>query len=207
MASRRARDTAVKIGRAMGDDGYVAGRNPKAQTVRNMLLAMAAVIPVAFVSYVFIPHDDSKNAVRTVDYRVELDTARRAAPYPVAAPAGLGGDWRATSVSYKAGGKEGSVWHLGFLDPDTEYVAVEQSDGPAGSFIDGASQHAEKTSKTQRVGDATWRQYEGPKYNALVREEKGVTTVVTGTAAPERLVQMAAALKTAKGAGEGAGNG
>ncbi|MEV4922466.1 DUF4245 domain-containing protein [Streptomyces roseoverticillatus] len=185
----------------------MAGRNPKAQTVRNMMLAMAAVIPVAFVSYVFIPHDENNDPVRTVDYRVELDTARRAAPYPVAAPAGLGGDWRATSVSYQAGGKDGSVWHLGFLDPDTEYVAVEQSDGPPGAFIDSASQRAVKTPKTERVGDATWRQYEGEKYNALVREEKGVTTVVTGTASHERLMQMAAALKAEKGAVKGAGNG
>ncbi len=172
-----------------------------------MVLAMAVIIPVAFVSYVFIPHGEGKgmvaeSAVPTVDYRVELDTARRAAPYPVAAPAGLGGDWRATSVSYRAGGtggKEGSVWHLGFLDPETQYVAVEQSDGPAGAFIDGVSQRAVKTGRTQRVGDATWRQYEGEKYNALVREERGVTTVVTGTASPERLTEMAAALKARKG--------
>ncbi|MCQ8770208.1 DUF4245 domain-containing protein [Streptomyces telluris] len=182
----------------------MAGRNPKAQTVRNMVLAMAVIIPVAFVSYVFIPHDEGRasDAVPTVDYRVELDTARRAAPYPVAAPAGLDKDWRATSVSYRAGGtggKEGSVWHLGFLDPDTEYVAVEQSDGPARAFIDGASQRAVKTDRTQRVGDATWRHYEGEKYNALVREERGVTTVVTGTASAERLAEMAAALKSKKG--------
>ncbi|MFI9205340.1 DUF4245 domain-containing protein [Streptomyces sp. NPDC053048] len=176
----------------------MAGRNPKAQTIRNMLLAMAVVIPVAGVSYVFIPHDESKDPVRTVSYRVELDTARRAAPYAVAAPEGLGDGWRATSVSYKPQGAEGSVWHLGFLDPQTQYVAVEQSDGPARPFIDSASQRAEKTGRTQKVGDVVWQRYEGPKYNALVREERGVTTVVTGTASHERLTEMAAALKAEK---------
>ncbi|MBZ6476532.1 DUF4245 domain-containing protein [Streptomyces griseocarneus] len=181
----------------------MAGRNPKAQTIRNMLLAMVVVIPVAGISYLFIPHDQSGDPVRTVGYRVELDTARRAAPYAVAAPEGLGDDWRATSVSYKPKGEMGSVWHLGFLDPQTEYVAVEQSDGPARAFIDSVSQRAEKTGKTQRVGDATWQRYEGPKYNALVREERGVTTVVTGTASYERLGEMAGALKATKAA-EGA---
>ncbi|MEU7132107.1 DUF4245 domain-containing protein [Streptomyces sp. NPDC046261] len=176
----------------------MAGRNGKTQTIRNMVLSMAVVVPVAGLSYLFIPHDESKDPIRTVSYRVELDTARRAAPYAVAAPEGLGKDWRATSVSYKAGGKDGSVWHLGFLDPQTQYVAVEQSDGPARPFIDEVSQRAEKTHETATVGDTTWQRYEGPKYNALVREEKGVTTVVTGTASYERLKEMAAALKAGK---------
>ncbi|PAU45919.1 hypothetical protein CK936_26890 [Streptomyces albireticuli] len=176
----------------------MAARSAKAQTVRNMMLSLAVVVPVAFVSYVFIPHDESNDPVKTVGYRVELDTARRAAPYAVAAPEGLAEGWRATSVSYRAGGKEGSLWHLGFLDPQKEYVAVEQSDGPAAEFIDEVSQRAERTSGTQKVGDSTWRRYAGEKYNALVREERGVTTVVTGTASYERLGEMAAALKAEK---------
>ncbi|MEU4208729.1 DUF4245 domain-containing protein [Streptomyces sp. NPDC026206] len=176
----------------------MAGRNGKTQTIRNMLLSMAVIVPVAGLSYLFIPHDESKDPIRTVNYRVELDTARRAAPYAVAAPEGLGGDWRATSVSYKAHGREGSEWHLGFLDPQTQYVAVEQSDGPARSFIDNVSRRAEKTGKAEQVAGATWQRYEGPKYNALVREESGVTTVVTGTASYERLTEMAAALKARK---------
>ncbi|MGW1071380.1 DUF4245 domain-containing protein [Streptomyces sp. NPDC002537] len=175
--------------------GGVAGRNPKAQTVRNMLLAMMVIVPIALVSYIFIPHDEHKDPIRTVDYRVELDTARRAAPYPVAAPEGLSAGWRATSVSYRAGGKDGSAWHLGFLDPETQYVAVEQSDAPAAAFIDNVTRGAVKTPRTEQVGEATWRHYEGEKYNALVREEHGVTTVVTGTADGDRLTKMAAALK------------
>ncbi|MBT2387065.1 DUF4245 domain-containing protein [Streptomyces sp. ISL-11] len=172
-----------------------------------MILSLAVVVPIALVSYVFIPHDDGKNAVKTVGYRVELDTARRAAPYPVAAPEGLGEGWRATSVSYRAGGKQGSAWHLGFLDPTEEYVAIEQSDGPAEEFIDSASQRASRTARTQQVAGATWRRYEGEKYNALVREERGVTTVVTGTASYERLTEMAAALKAERTRPEGAAKG
>ncbi|MEV4438543.1 DUF4245 domain-containing protein [Streptomyces sp. NPDC049577] len=179
----------------------MAGRNGKTQTIRNMVLSLAVVVPVAVLSYLFIPHDGGgADPVKAVSYRVELMTARRAAPYAVAAPEGLGEGWRATSVSYRAGGagKEGSVWHLGFLDPERQYVAVEQSDGPAVAFIDGVTQGAEKTATTQRIGDAVWTRYEGPKYNALVREERGVTTVVTGTASNANLTSMAAALKAEK---------
>ncbi|MFI9719031.1 DUF4245 domain-containing protein [Streptomyces sp. NPDC052396] len=174
----------------------MAGRNGKNQTVRNMVLSLAVVVPMAGISYLFIPHDSrGMEPARTVDYRVELDTARRAAPYPVLAPEGLPGTWRATSVTYRVDQRDGKVWHLGFLDPDAQYVQLEQSDGPSVAFIDDTTQHAEKTGRTQRVGDALWQRYEGPKYNALVRQERGVTTVVAGTASEERLTQMAAALK------------
>ncbi|GHF15642.1 hypothetical protein GCM10010359_16290 [Streptomyces morookaense] len=182
----------------MGDDGDVAGRDGKKQKIRNMVLSMAVVIPVAWVSYLFIPHDAGKDPVRPIGYQVELDAARRAAPYAVAAPQGLGKDWRATSVRYEPQTKMGSVWHLGFLDPQTQYVGIEQSNGSPAVFVDDATQQAEKTDKTVQAGGLTWQRYEGSKYNALVHEGSGVTTVVTGTATFERLTEMAAALKAEK---------
>ncbi|KOG86472.1 DUF4245 domain-containing protein [Streptomyces varsoviensis] len=182
----------------MRDYGRVAGRSAKKQTVRNMILSLAVIVPVAVVSYVFIPHDQHNDPIKTVSYRVELDTARRAAPYPVAAPVGLPEGWRATSVSYDGDGKEGAAWHLGFLDPEKQYVAVEQSDGPSAVFIDSVTRQAAKTGKTERVDGATWDLYEGEKYDALVRTERGVTTVVTGTAPHGQLTRMAAALKAEK---------
>lgn len=166
------------------------------QTVRGMVLSMAVIGAVAASIYVFIPHDDSADPLKPVDYRVELITARRAAPYPVAAPVGLPETWKATSVSYD--GQDGNAWHLGFLDPEREYVAVEQSSGPAEKFVHRVSQRAAKTEKTLRVGGESWQRWEGPKYDALVREEKGVTTVITGTASPGRLTEMAEALEAKK---------
>ncbi|MGK5638788.1 DUF4245 domain-containing protein [Streptomyces sp. URMC 126] len=177
----------------------MAARNGKNKTVRNMLLSLAVVVPVAGTGYFVLPHEGTgRDPVKTVGYQVEVASARRAAPYPVVAPEGLGADWRATSVWYRQERGEGKVWHLGFIDPDTEYVQIEQSDGPAGDFIEDSTQHAEATKRTQRVGDTVWQRYEGEKYNALVRTERGVTTVLAGTASDRRLVEMAAALRDGK---------
>ncbi|WP_251020385.1 DUF4245 domain-containing protein [Streptomyces sp. ISL-98] len=175
--------------------GGVASMKGK-QTVRDMVLSMAVIGAVAGGVYLLVPHDDSLDPIKPVDYRVELITARRAAPYPVAAPVGLPKTWRPTSVSYE--GQDGNAWHLGYLDPDGEYVAVEQSTGDAEKFIAEVSQDATKTDRTQQVGGDSWQRWEGPKYDALVRQEKGATTVVTGTASHERLTKMAAALETKK---------
>ncbi|GAA2627918.1 DUF4245 domain-containing protein [Streptomyces axinellae] len=177
-----------------------ADKKRGAQAVRDMVISLAVIILAAYVVYLFVPHDDKKDPVKPVSYGVELSSARRAAPYPVAAPVGLSKDWRATSVRYSADGTEGAAWHLGFMTPDDEYAAVEQSErGDRRSpdrFIRDVSQGAEKTAKKQRVDGEEWTRYKGPKYDALVRpaaDGKSVT-VVTGTATFEQLGELAGAL-------------
>lgn len=172
----------------------VASKRGK-QTVRDMILSMLVITAVAGVVYLFIPHDDKADPIKAVDYRVELATARRAAPYPVAAPDGLSKGWKPTSVSYE-GRDGGAGWHLGFLDPDDRYVAVEQSTAPAKKYVPEVSRDAENTGRTREVSGRAWEVWEGPKYDALVLHAEGVTTVVTGSAPSDRLAEMAAALKT-----------
>ncbi|WP_079131952.1 DUF4245 domain-containing protein [Streptomyces nanshensis] len=212
----------------MSDDGGVAaeaeqpGRRRGGGTVRGMVPSLAVVLLAAFVIYLFVPHDESVDPVKPVGYKVELESARRAAPYPVLAPVGLPAKWRATSVRYASQGTEhteGHAWHLGFVTPDTEYAAVEQSDEqrPA-KYVESVTQGARKTSQTVRVRGEEWTRYEGGKYDALVRtataaeqsaEGKGrgergasdearhrpYTTVVTGTASFAQLEKMAEALR------------
>lgn len=178
----------------MGDDGAVAGMRGN-QTVRDMVLSMAVIGVVSGGIYLVIPHDESKNPIKTVDYDVELASARRAAPYPVLAPKDLPRDWRATSVTYRGAGGEGAHWHLGYLTANEQYVAVEQSDARPAAFIAQVTQRAEPAGGTVKAGGSTWKRYEGGKYQALVREQKDVTTVVTGTASFEDLQRMAAALR------------
>ncbi|OAR24585.1 hypothetical protein A8W25_19585 [Streptomyces sp. ERV7] len=176
----------------------MAGTRGK-QSVRNMLQSLAVIGIAVAVIYMFVPHDGKKDPVKAVDYRVELLTVRRAAPYPVAAPVGLPDQdkWKATSVTYD--GQADNAWHLGFLDPDKEYVAIEQSSAPdRDKFVKSVAKRAAKTDRTQEIAGATWRRWEGPKYDALVREDKGSTTVVTGTAGFAQLERMAAALELKK---------
>ncbi|MFJ1600522.1 DUF4245 domain-containing protein [Streptomyces sp. NPDC088261] len=179
-------------------EAEAAKRGRGRQSVRDMFLSMLVIGAVVAVIYVFIPHDEKADPVRAVDYRVELLTARRAAPYPVVAPTGLSDGWKPTSVSYER--QNADAWHLGYLDPDGEYVAVEQSTMPARKYVTDVTQRAENTGRTQEVAGETWQRWDGPKYDALVRTEAGATTVVTGTASYERLAQMAAALGTAPAA-------
>lgn len=167
------------------------------QTVWDMVRSLAVIGVVVAGIYLFVPHDEDADPVRAVDYRVETLTARRAAPYPVAAPVGLPEQWRATSVTFTR--KESSAWHLGFQDPQRQYVAVEQSADTSAKYVREVTQKAEATGQTQQVGDAVWERWDGEKYDALVKQEQGYVTVVTGTASFEQLGAMAAALEFKQG--------
>ncbi|MFM9692599.1 DUF4245 domain-containing protein [Streptomyces europaeiscabiei] len=171
----------------------MAGTKGK-QSVRDMVLSLGLIVLAAWVIYLFIPHDETEQELKRVDYRVELLTARRAASYAVVAPVGLPEAWKATSVRFR--GDESDRWHLGFHDPDGRYVAVEQSTEKPSRFIADATQDAKKTGTTQEIGDRTWTRYEGERYDALVLEGSGSTTVVAGSAPFAQLTKMAGALRT-----------
>ncbi|MEU4037007.1 DUF4245 domain-containing protein [Streptomyces collinus] len=173
----------------------MAGSNGRQKTVRDMILSLGLIGLAAGFIYLLVPHDDHAPDIKRVDYRVELLTARRAASYPVAAPEGLPSTWKATSVRFQ--GEESDRWHLGFEDPEGQYVQVEQSTQKRSDFIDQASQGGSATERTERIGGRTWTRYTGGRYDALVLEgTPGSTTVVAGTASFDRLTKMAAALKT-----------
>jgi hypothetical protein len=164
------------------------------QTVWDMVLSMAAIGVVVAVIYVFIPHDKNHDPITPVSYTVELDQARRDAPFKVAGPVGLGKGWQASSVTYDSSDPKNVQWHLGFVDPQNQYAAVEQSNAPAAGFIAQKS-HGARRDGTRLIAGEQWIRYDGTKYDALVREEKGVTTMVTGTSSPARLAELAAALQ------------
>ncbi|MFD3876151.1 DUF4245 domain-containing protein [Streptomyces sp. NPDC058623] len=167
------------------------------QTIWDMVRSLAVIGLVVAGIYIFVPHDDDADPTRTVDYRVETVTARRAAPYPVAAPVGLPAQWRATSVTYER--KNANAWHLGFLASDKEYVAVEQSTDVSPKYLAKVTQGAKAAGGTEQIGDRAWERWEGEKYDALVRQEQGWVTVVTGTAPFEQLARMAGALEFKQG--------
>ncbi|TQF03615.1 DUF4245 domain-containing protein [Kitasatospora acidiphila] len=180
----------------MGHHVGVAGNSGSRgrQTVRDMVLSMLAVMGVALVAYVTIPHSSNGDPVHVVDYSAAFASAKRAAPYPVLAPQGLSDKWRATSVSYQADAGGHAGWHLGFVTPDGKYASVEQSDEPKNDLLktvvsgyvpDGAS----------TIDGQSWARFQGDHYRSVTETANGATTVVAGSASYDELDQLAGALK------------
>jgi hypothetical protein len=171
-----------------------------------MVLSMAVIMVIVVGIYALFLPRGTKESVTPVDYGVELEQARRAAPYLVAAPSGLSSQWRATSVTYDDADPKNTQWHLGFIDPANQYAAIEQSNEDVANFISDKTQ-ASQRSGSQVVAGQTWERYDGGRYRALVLEKTvtsaasaagSVTTLVTGTAPFDQLAQLAAALRFGK---------
>lgn len=187
---------------SMGDHRGVAADKRGSKTVRDLLLSLVVLGFMVFVIYLFIPHDSHADPVKVVPYGVELGQARRVAPYPVAGPEGLDGKWRSTSVTFSGADPHATTWHVGFVDPEEQYVAVEQSNGPADAFVSSVTLSSHRQAgATVKTGGMTWERWTGGRYTALVNRRPGVTTVVLGTAPDAQLEQMAAALKLSGGTG------
>ncbi|RMI43108.1 DUF4245 domain-containing protein [Streptomyces triticirhizae] len=165
------------------------------QSLRNMVLSTALICLATFAVFLLTPNGETESPVRTVEYDVASATAARAAPYPLVVPVGLPEDWRATSVRYEPQGQHGATWRLGFLDSHEDYAALAQADGEPAAFVPSVTQDAEDTGATERIAGRDWALWEGPKYDALVLTEPGVTTVVMGTAPLEQLARLAESLE------------
>lgn len=192
---------AVGAPAGMGDDRQVAADKRGAKTIRDLMLSLVVLGVVVYTIYLFIPHGSKGDPVgtETVGYTVELQQARRDAPYEVAGPQGLGPKWRATSVTYEAADRQDVTWHLGFIDPERQYAAVEQSNGDPDDFIRQVTINGHRDGdRTVTIDGVTWDRYLGGRYSSLVRKQPGVTTVVLGTAPEAQLRQLAGSLHASK---------
>ncbi|MFC8718675.1 DUF4245 domain-containing protein [Kitasatospora sp. NPDC057198] len=175
----------------------MAGNSSKRgrQTVRDMVLSMAAVGVVVVVAYFSIPSADGKGGPHAVPYQVELASAKRAAPYPLLGPQPLPEGWTATSVTYGRSDDSRAAWHLGMNTASGQYAAVEQADGKPDDVVQRNVPGA-KPDGTATVAGQEWQRVQGDHYRGLVRPAgDGGTTVLAGTASYEELAQLAAALK------------
>ncbi|MFE9425350.1 DUF4245 domain-containing protein [Kitasatospora sp. NPDC006697] len=159
-----------------------------------MVLSMLAVMGVAVVAYVTIPHSSKGDPVKVVDYSAAFASAKRAAPYPLLAPQGLSDKWRATSVSYQTDADGHAGWHLGFVTPDGKYASVEQSDASQTDLLKQVvSGYAPDGRST--IGGQPWARYQGDHYRSVAETSGKATTVVAGSASYDELDQLAAALQ------------
>lgn len=157
--------------------------------VRDLVLSL--VIVGIFVAFLFVVvWRPSPEQVRVVDPAVQLEAARAQASYAVLAPEGLSPDWKPTSARFEQTADSTSTWFLGYVTPQTQYVALAQTDGDPQAFI--AEQTLQGVPDGQRnIDGRTWDQYVSSDQRSLVLKGKDSTTVVTGTVSYDELAAFA----------------
>ncbi|MPZ95653.1 MAG: DUF4245 family protein [Propionibacteriales bacterium] len=168
------------------------------QSYGDLLRSMALIVLLVLVIYGCsrLTETDQETPVTQVDYTSELAGAREAASYDVLAPEGLPDGWRATSVDAAHDG-DVLAWHLGFLNPDDEYVGLEQTNGGLDEEIRDGFEGQQRVD-TLTVGGRRWDVYDGED-NVLVNVDGDVTTVVVSRAEVDVLRAFAAALRRSGG--------
>lgn len=159
--------------------------------LRDLVLSLAVV--GVFVAFLFVVvWRPSPDPVRTVDPAPVLLSAREQAGYPVYAPEGLSGNWRATSARFEADG-DATVWFLGYVTPNDEYIAVAQTDGDAQDFIEEQTIGGSPAGEVSVDGEV-WQRYSTPDQRSLVRTSGDTTVVVTGSVSEAELIDFAGRL-------------
>ena len=165
------------------------------ETTGDMVRSLLVVLVLVFVVVALNVQRHPDSEVRRFDYSGVFSQARDQAPYDVLAPIGLPDAWVPTSARTTRAGAA-VTWHVGFVTPDDDYAALEQSDGNPASFVRQFADGGDRAGSVV-IGTATWRRVEGgdPEPRALVLERDAVTTVVAGNAGWAELRELAASLQ------------
>lgn len=168
-------------GRRMSSTGSSRGNPAMGDVLRSM--AVIAAIVLALWGFGRLFTNTPESAVKTVDYASIVRSARPAAEFALLAPSSLPAGWKATSARF-----EPSSWHLGVLTQDEDYIGLEQTKGSIEPTVDRFAEGS--TSAGNVTIDAeVWSVRTGPDGNTtFVRNEAGLTTLVTGTA-PRQAVE------------------
>ena len=165
------------------------------ETTGDMVRSLLVVLVLVFVVVALNVQRHPDSEVRRFDYSGVFSQARDQAPYDVLAPIGLPDAWVPTSARTTRAGAA-VTWHVGFVTPDDDYAALEQSDGNPAVFVRQFADGGDRAGSVV-IGTATWRRVEGgdPEPRALVIERDAVTTVVAGNAGWAELRELAASLQ------------
>jgi Protein of unknown function (DUF4245) len=146
-------------------------------------------------------HHDPIDPVSPVPYAQILAEARAAnPPFPILAPDHVPSGWRATSASWAGTGRQ-FTWHAGFLTAegsDAQYVGLDQARQNPAEFREQTTR-ADEPGRTVTVGGRSWQVWTSVDHDetALVRtDQRGTTTIVSGTATSSVLQTFAGSLAT-----------
>jgi hypothetical protein len=160
--------------------------------VGAMTVLLAVVL--AFVGFRALIRDDPEPSVGPVEYAGVAELAQARVDFDVLSPTTLPAGWRATSARHTETPPQS--WHLGLLTDDNRYVGLEQARRPAPDMVSDFVDEDAVDEGSVTIDGRTWTVFsDRGSDTALVRRERGVTTLVVGTVSQEELVDYVRTLR------------
>jgi hypothetical protein len=166
------------------------------RTNTNLWRALIPLLVIVGVVVAFTwPRGQRSDGVHVLDTAAPIAAAQRSAGFPVLVPTGLSDRWRPTSTEFiVAGPSNGASFRIGYVSPAGQYAEfLEGNDAPeAVAALYGALTVDGKAA----VNGTDWSRYRTKGDRVLLRTTVGrVTVIVTGSASPGELVELASSLR------------
>ncbi|MCS5715286.1 DUF4245 domain-containing protein [Herbiconiux sp. CPCC 205716] len=173
------------------------------KTLRNLLYALLVSVGLVAAIILLVPRPE-ESLLQCVDYQEVAANAQSSMPVPLAAPE-LPGGWQSNAAEVRSGTADGVLsWYVGLITPSKQYVGLTQAVDANPTWL--ADQVARGlASGTVALDGVDWTIYDnrdragssdsvGNAEYALTAESGATTYVVFGTAEPDEIQQVAAAL-------------
>lgn len=174
------------------------GSETASDMLRSLLVVggvTVAVLVLGASRQLLFPDADTAQRVRVVDYSNEVAAARRLAPADMLVPTGLSPRWRATSARLNPHGNAVDL-HLGFVTPAEKYAQLGESTGDRDPFLIATLEKGSRVLGPTSIAGVRWEQRRTAAGElALVRNSGRAIVIVTGSAAPAELVELASSLR------------
>lgn len=157
----------------MSSTGSSRGNPSMGDVLRSVAVLGALILALWGFGQLFT--DTPERAVKPIDYRSTVTSARPAAEFELLAPRTLPDGWVATSARFTP-----TTWHLGVLTDEEKYVGLEQQRVSAKKLIEIYAKESKAAGTVTIEGDV-WDVRKGSDGDVtFVRTESGLTTLVTG---------------------------
>jgi hypothetical protein len=166
-----------------------------------MLISMGIILAFVAVWVALVPRVN-KVSQPPVDVAPVAREVARATGWAIEAPV-LPAGWRANAVRFERSTDGLQTWHAGYLTPDEQYIAIEQTRGATPTWV-AAQTNRGRAEGTLQAAGRTWEKIRrGDKVQISLVDRgtgpKDITTILTGTAPYEELVTFAERLRPVAG--------
>jgi len=167
-----------------------------------MLRSLLVILGLVGVLIAIVPRVSSVEQP-AVDAGSVVSNAVRVSGLPFEAPVGIPSGWKATSARYDKSTDELMSWQGGWTTPKGGFVGVRQTKAASPGWLETAT-NGGRAQGTVLASGRTWQKLFDAAHDqtSLVTEPaqgtSGVTTVVTGTAPLDEVLQFTNALQPAQ---------
>ncbi|HVY09897.1 MAG TPA: DUF4245 domain-containing protein [Mycobacteriales bacterium] len=169
-----------------------------AGTIRDMVLSLGVLLAIVGVTLLFVPgllHPSKSERFAAVSYSDDVEGFHVVTGQRAFVPAGLSTEWYANSAALEHRGDTAHL-HIGFVTPNSKYLALEESNAAADAFIlQTLGRRGLVADGTARIGEVSWQRHVSARGElSLSRTVGGVTVVITGSGSQAQLALLAGSL-------------